>query len=94
MANVNRKEYAGVFVALSLLTLLELGVASVETTHTAPFVACLIALALGKALLVARLFMHLKYETRVLNLSVYVALAIPVLYAMVLIAEASWRMAR
>jgi len=36
-------------------------------------------------------YMHLKYETRVLKLTIAIPLATPAFYALVLIAESAWR---
>ena len=55
-------------------------------------VSALILLALVKAALVGLFYMHLVHETNVLKWSVAIPMATPVLYALVLIAEASWRL--
>lgn len=44
------------------------------------------------AVCVALFYMHLKHETRFLKITVAIPLAMPALYAVVLIAEAMWRM--
>jgi caa(3)-type oxidase subunit IV len=85
-----RKQYLIIFLVLFLLTVLEVGVAYVQG-HRNAVVAALFALALVKAACVALFFMHLKWETRVLRGIVVIPLALPVLYALVLITEAVWR---
>jgi cytochrome c oxidase subunit IV len=92
MAHVNRKEYAAIFVALTVLTLVEVGVVYVPGIAKPLLVSALCGLALVKAALVGLFYMHLRHETRVLQLTVAIPLATPVLYAVVLIAEAAWRM--
>lgn len=88
----NRKEYAYVFVALAVLTLLEVAVAQIPGIGKGLVVSALVLLALVKAAAVALFYMHLKYETRVLRLTVAVPLAMPPIYALVLVTEAAWRL--
>lgn len=92
MAHVNRKEYALIFVALLVLTVLEVGVVYVPGIAKPLLVSALIAMALAKAGLVMMFFMHLKHETTVLKLTVLLPFCFPALYAVVLISEAAWRM--
>ena len=54
----------------------------------------LIGLAVTKAACVGLYYMHLKHETRILRLTVAIPLATPAFYALVLISEAAWRLAR
>ena len=84
------REYLAIFFALFVLTVLEVGVAYVHG-HKRQVVAALFGLALVKVACVALFFMHLKWETRVLRGIVVIPLALPVLYALVLITEAVWR---
>ncbi|HWE23486.1 MAG TPA: cytochrome C oxidase subunit IV family protein [Myxococcales bacterium] len=86
----HRREYLAIFFVLFVLTVLEVGVAYVHG-HKHQVVAALFGLALVKASCVALFFMHLKWETRVLRAIVVIPLALPVMYATVLIAEAIWR---
>ena len=90
MAHVNRKEYGIIFGALTLLTALEVGVVYMHVAHTALVIA-LVSLALVKAGLVGLFFMHLKYDTKVMKLTVLIPMTFPAIYAFVLIAEAAWR---
>jgi caa(3)-type oxidase subunit IV len=83
-----RKQYMMVFIALIVLTALELGVVYMHIGRVA-LITALIGLALAKAAAVAMYFMHLKEEARFLKLTVGVPLLVfPPLYAFVLIAEA------
>jgi caa(3)-type oxidase subunit IV len=84
------RQYLGIFLVLSVLTVLEVAVTYVPG-HRMQVMAVLFTLALVKAACVALFFMHLKWETRVLRVSVAVPLALPVLYALVLITEGAWR---
>jgi caa(3)-type oxidase subunit IV len=84
------RQYLIIFFVLFLLTVLEVAVTYVQG-HRTEVVVVLFALAAVKAACVALFFMHLKWETRVLKATVVVPLALPVLYALVLITEAAWR---
>ncbi len=90
-ANHNhRKEYVIVFFVLTFLTAIELVIPSLKNVAYVFRASSLIFLALGKALVVAYFYMHLKDETRWLK---YIA-AIPIsagFYAVVLILESMSR---
>jgi len=90
----NRKEYWVIFVALLVLTVLEVGLAQVPGISKTLMRLGLVSMALAKAGLVALFYMHLKHETRVLRLTVAIPLATPALYAVILISEAAWRLIR
>jgi cytochrome c oxidase subunit 4 len=60
------KIYSVVFVALFVLTIVELYVGDIFEDKTAQ-VAALIALMMAKALLVVLYYMHLRWESRVLR---------------------------
>jgi cytochrome c oxidase subunit 4 len=90
-AHVNRKEYWTIFGALAVLTVLEVGLVYVPGIGKGLMVSGLVLLAVSKAALVGLFFMHLRHETPVLRLTVAIPLAIPAIYAVVLVAEASWR---
>lgn len=95
MAHINRKEYFIIFVMLALLTALEVGVVYIPGIGKVPLVTALCGLAIAKAALVGLYFMHLKYETKVMKLTVVIPLAVmPIIYAAVLITEAQWRILR
>jgi cytochrome c oxidase subunit IV len=90
----NIKEYMVIFVALAVLTALEVGVTKVPGVAKGIMTLTLVGLALTKAAIVALYYMHLKYETRVLKLTVALPMAAPTIYAFVLISEAAWRLTR
>ena len=92
MAHINRKEYFFVFIALTVLTAIEVGIVFVPGISNAAMIAALVGLAVAKALCVAWYFMHLNHETRYMRLSVLIPMSIPAVYALVLIAEAGWRL--
>jgi caa(3)-type oxidase subunit IV len=88
----HRKTYMKVFAALFVLTVLEVGVVYAHVPRAA-MVLALVGLALTKAVCVAMYFMHLKTERRALRLIVGAPLLVlPPLYAIVLMAEATWRL--
>lgn len=90
-APVNRKQYWFIWLYLLVLTVAEVGVANVGIAKTL-VVSALILLAVVKAALVGLFYMHLVHETNLLKWSVAIPLGSPVLYAVVLIAEAGWRL--
>jgi caa(3)-type oxidase subunit IV len=59
----HKKEYILVFIALGVLTVLELIIPEIDTSYALK-ASSLSILALGKAFLVAYYFMHLKEETK------------------------------
>lgn len=87
----HRREYGFIFIWLTALTALEVGVVYLPIAK-ALMVTGLIGLALAKATLVALFYMHLKSETQIFRRVIGYCLAIPAVYAVVLIAEAGWRM--
>lgn len=91
MAHINRKEYWAIFIWLTVLTALEVGVVYVPGIPIGGLVSALVLLALVKAGLVGYFFMHLGHEKKGLKLTVAIPMAIPCLYAFVLIAEGMWR---
>jgi cytochrome c oxidase subunit IV len=90
----NRKEYMYVFLALFVLTLLEVAVAQIPGISKTLMAIALIGMAVTKAGIVGLYYMHLKHETRVMRLTVAIPMATPAVYALVLIAEGAWRLAR
>ena len=91
MAHINRKEYWTIFTWLTVLTALEVGVVYVPGIPLWGLVSALILMALTKAALVGWFFMHLNHERKGLQLTVAIPMAVPALYAFVLIAEGMWR---
>jgi caa(3)-type oxidase subunit IV len=91
-AHVSRKQYWLIWLYLLILTLAEVGVANISGLSKGWVVSALILLAVVKAALVGLFYMHLVHETRVLRWTVAIPMLTPVLYAVVLMAEASWRL--
>ena len=63
--------YKKIIAALTVLTAIEFGISHLMAIHTLGLVAgivILVALAFVKAWLVAKFFMHLKYDPRILSL--------------------------
>jgi caa(3)-type oxidase subunit IV len=90
----NIKEYMVIFAVLTALTVLEVVIAQVPGISKKLLAIALVGLAVTKAGIVGLYYMHLKSETRVLKLTVAVPLAAPTIYAVVLMAEAAWRLTR
>ncbi|MFL5299338.1 MAG: cytochrome C oxidase subunit IV family protein [Anaeromyxobacteraceae bacterium] len=89
-----RAQYVVVFVVLGLLTLVELGVARTPGISRAAVVLALVGLAVAKAALIALFYMHLRFETGLLRLTVLGPLVAPAVYGIVLMAEAGTRTLR
>lgn len=83
------KEYIIVFFVLSFLTLLELFIPGLKTEYSYKVVG-LVGLAVGKALIVAYFYMHLKEETRWMKLIAAIPIT-AVMYAVGLILESMYR---
>lgn len=73
----HKKEYFIIFIILGVLTILEVGVAEMKSLTTLVKGSSLTLLAIGKALIVAMYYMHLKEETSWLK---FIA-AIPIMAA-------------
>ena len=91
-ALVDRKQYWKIFVGLTILTILEVGIAEWKQLGKEGIVSGLIGLALVKAAMVAYYYMHLNHETLLMRKTIVYCFTIPVIYAVVLIVEAMWRM--
>ena len=89
----SRREVLWALLALVLATALELTLARADLPVGAVRVA-LVGLAVGKAAVIALVFMHLRHETRALRVTVFGPLAAPALYGLVLVADAAWRFLR
>lgn len=90
-AHATRKQYFGIFAALFVLTVLEVALVKIPGIPKDSLLLALVLMALVKAVLVALFFMHLKWETRILKWMVAIPLSTPLLYAVVLVADAMWR---
>ena len=84
-----RPNYIGIFIALAVLTGLELGVAFIGLSKMAVLVI-LILMAIWKALLVALYFMHLKYENNRLRILAIAPLPLAVIMIAAVITEYVW----
>ena len=91
--HIDRKEYWTIFFLLFVLTVLEVGVVFVPGIAVPLLVSALVGLALVKAAMVGWFFMHLSHDTPYLRNGVLIAMMIPFFYALVLVAEAAWRLA-
>ena len=86
-----RPAYLIMFAVLTVLTAIEVGVAYTPISKGL-MASALIMLAVTKAALVGLFYMHLRYETKVLKWSIAIPMLTPALYAVVLMAEAQWRL--
>jgi cytochrome c oxidase subunit IV len=93
-AAARRTQYVVVFAVLGALTLVELGVALTPGIPKPAVVVALVTLAVAKAALIALFYMHLRFETGILKLTVLGPLVAPAVYGRVLIAEAGVRVVR
>ena len=89
-----RAQYLGAFAVLAVLTLVEVGVALIPGIPKGARISALVLIAVSKASLIALVFMHLRYETRVLRWTVFGPLLAPAVYGLVLISDATWRFLR
>jgi cytochrome c oxidase subunit 4 len=90
----HRAQYVVTFVVLGVLTLVELGVVRMPGIPTIGVRIALVTLAVAKAALIALFYMHLRFETPILRLTVLVPLVTPAIYGLILIAEAGARAMR
>ena len=85
-----RRQALVTFAVLLGLTALEVAVSQVGGHHR-EVVAALIGLATVQGLVQVLYFMHLRWETKMLRLYILLPLSLPVIYAVVLIADGIWR---
>ncbi len=90
----HRAQYVVIFVVLGVLTLVELGVVRMPGIPTIGVRIALVTLAVSKAALIALFYMHLRFETPILRLTVLAPLVAPAIYGLILIAEAGARAMR
>jgi cytochrome c oxidase subunit IV len=86
----HKKEYFIIFLALAVLTIVEIWAAEIPGLTKFQKGSALTFLAVGKALLVAYYYMHLKEETKWLKFIAAVPIAAAV-YALVLCLEAYFK---
>ena len=93
MAHVDRKQYLKIFIALFVLTIVEVMIVEVTwlEERKGMMLLALTALAAYKAFLVLWFFMHLKFDAKPIRVGVIYSAMFPVLYALGLISEAIWR---
>jgi caa(3)-type oxidase subunit IV len=88
---IHRRQYWFIFVWLTALTALEVGVVYLPIARGL-MISALLLLAVAKAALVGFFYMHLGHETRLMRRTVAFCMAIPAVYAAILITEAGWRL--
>jgi cytochrome c oxidase subunit 4 len=88
---ISRAFYLKVFAVLTVLTVAEVGIVYVPGIARGLLIAALTLLALAKAALVLLYFMHLREESRGLQLTVLIPFLLPAGFAAILMAEAAWR---
>jgi len=93
VAHVDRKQYLKIFIALFVLTIVEVLIVDVPwlEDRKGMMILALTALAVYKAFLVLWFFMHLKHDAKPMRIGIIYAALFPVLYALGLIAEGIWR---
>ena len=89
-----RALYAAIFGVLGVLTIVEISVIRTPGIPRTGVVIALVTLAISKAALIALFYMHLRFETRILRLTVLGPLVAPGIYGLILIAEAGARALR
>ncbi len=87
--HVKHPPYIGIWVALAVLTGLELGVAFLSWSKLT-IILVLIALAVWKALLVALYYMHLRFEPNRVRILAIAPLPLAVIMVMAVITEYVW----
>jgi cytochrome c oxidase subunit 4 len=86
-----RAPYLAAFGVLVALTVVEIGVVRSGGIPRGAAVVALIAIALAKAALIALFYMHLRYETRILKLTVLGPLIAPAIYGLLLMLDSAAR---
>ena len=81
--------YIAIFVALAVLTAIELGVAFLPWSKTT-LILLLLGLAVWKALLLALYFMHLRFEPNRLRILAIAPLPLAVILVTAVITEYFW----
>ena len=75
---------------LAILTFLEVGIAYIEISRSGQ-VVLLLAFAATKMMLVAMIYMHLRYETRVLKRILFVPIPAGILFTVALMYDLPFR---
>ena len=84
MEESQRSFYIRTAVALTILSILELGVNHLPVPNAAR-VAILLAFAATKVMLVAMIYMHLRYETKALKIAVFIPIPLAILFTLALV---------
>jgi cytochrome c oxidase subunit 4 len=87
--NNNHPNYVLVWVALAVLTAVEVGITFLSWSKTV-LIIVLVGLAVWKAVLVAMYFMHLKYEKRPLRILAVAPLPLAFILVLAVITEFRW----
>ena len=85
----NHPNYVMVWVALAVLTAVEVGITYLSWSKTTMLVV-LVGLAVWKAVLVAMYFMHLKYEKRPLRILAVAPIPLAFILVLAVITEFRW----
>ncbi len=88
----HKKTYFYNAVALTVLTVLELGVYQMPIAKMSQIVL-LFAFAITKMMLVAMIYMHLRYETKVLRRILFIPIPAAILFACALMYDLPFRWA-
>ena len=75
---------------LAILTILEVGITYLSISQTGQIVL-LLSFAVTKMLLVAMIYMHLRYETKVLNRILFIPIPAGILFAIALMYDIPFR---
>jgi cytochrome c oxidase subunit 4 len=82
-----KRPYIKVFVALAVLTAVEVGVARLGGLPKPVFISLLAILAIAKALLVALFYMHLRYDNTILAIIGGFPFFLAVVMALIILAD-------
>lgn len=82
--------YVGIWVALAVLTMLEVGVAFLQNWPKEAIILVLVGLAVWKALLVALYYMHLRFEGNRLRILAIAPLPLAAILVIAVITEYVW----
>ncbi|HXV87254.1 MAG TPA: cytochrome C oxidase subunit IV family protein [Gemmatimonadales bacterium] len=89
-AKRHHPNYMSIFVMLTVLTAVELGVAFISQLSRTMLLIILLVLAVWKALLVALYFMHLRFETNRVRILAIAPLPLAVIMVIAVITEYVW----
>jgi len=90
MVDNHKKVYIRNAIWLAILTVMELGVIQLPIAKTGQ-VVILLALAVTKIMLVALIYMHLRYETKVLRRILVLPIPVAILFTVALMYDLPFR---